>query len=60
MYSFLVDNNEHKKQKAWVKMLKKDHRTEIYEIKQTLLSWFHDKIYIQNNGYDGLALDYQS
>ena len=36
----------------------KDHRIGIYEINKTSLSCFDYKIYIQNNGYDGLALDY--
>ena len=36
----------------------KDHRIRIYEIKKTSLSPFDDKIYIQNNGYVGLALAY--
>ena len=35
----------------------KDHRIETYEINKNFLSCFDDKIYIQNNGYDGLALD---
>ena len=34
----------------------KDHRVGTYETKKTSLSCFDDKIYIQNNGYDGLAL----
>ena len=38
----------------------KDHRTGTYEIKKISLSCFDDKIYIRNNGYDGLALGYQS
>ena len=38
----------------------KDHRIGIYEIKKISFSCFEDKIYIQNNGYDGLALSYQS
>ena len=29
-----------------------------YEIKIILLSCFDDKIYVQNNGYDELALGY--
>ena len=37
----------------------KDHRIGIYEISKISLSCF-GKIYIQNNGYDGLALGYQS
>ena len=36
----------------------KDHRIRIYEIKKTSLSPFDDKIYIQNNGYVGLAPAY--
>ena len=36
----------------------KDHRMEIYEINNISLSYFGDKIYIQNNGYDRLALGY--
>ena len=27
---------------------------------ETSFSWFNDKVYIQNNGYDGIALGYQS
>ena len=38
----------------------KGHRIETYEINKVLLSCFDGKIYIQNNGYDGLALGYQS
>ena len=34
----------------------KDHRIETYEISKIFLSCFDDKIYSQNNGYDGLAL----
>ena len=41
-------------------ILSKDHRIETYEINKISLSSFDDKIYIQNNGYDGLALGYQS
>ena len=29
-----------------------------YEIDKVSLSWFCDKIYIQSNGYGGLALGY--
>ena len=36
----------------------KDHRIGNYEIKKFFLSCFDDKIYIQNNGYDGLGLGY--
>ena len=38
----------------------KEHRIETYEIKKISLSCFDDKIYIQNNEYDGLALCYLS
>ena len=38
----------------------KDHRIRTYEVKQISLSSFDDKIHIQSNGYDGLALGYQS
>ena len=38
----------------------KDHKIGIYEINKISLSCFDDKVYIQNNEYDGLALGYQS
>ena len=38
----------------------KDHRIGTYEINRTWLSCFDEKIYIQSNGYDGLALGYYS
>ena len=38
----------------------KDQGTVTYEINKVSLSCFDDKIYIQNIGYDGLALGYQS
>ena len=34
----------------------KDHRIGTYEINKILFSCFDDKICIQNNEYDGLAL----
>ena len=37
----------------------KDHRIGTCEIKKTLLSFFDDKLCIQSNGYDGVALGYQ-
>ena len=37
-----------------------DHRIGTYETNKISLSRFDDKIYIQNNGYHGLALGYQS
>ena len=36
----------------------KNHRIGIYEISKISLSCFDYKIYIQNDGYDGLALGY--
>ena len=38
----------------------KDHRIGTYEITKISFSCFDDKICIQNNGYDGLALGYHS
>ena len=38
----------------------KDYRIETYEINKTSLPWFDDKIYIQNNEYDELALGYHN
>ena len=87
IYSFLVDNSEHKKVKgvsrnvvatishneykdlllnnkctrhSMNRIQSKDHRIGTYEINKTSLSCFNDKIYIQNNGNDGLPLVYQS
>ena len=37
----------------------KHRRIETYEIKKVSLSCFDNKIFIQNNGYDGLPLGYQ-
>ena len=34
----------------------KDHRIGTYQINKISLSCFDEKIYIQNNGYDRLAL----
>ena len=41
------------------KIQSKDHKIVTYEINKMSLSCFDDKIYIQNNGQDGLALGYQ-
>ena len=38
----------------------KDHKIGTYEINKISLSCFDDKIWIENNGCDGLALGYQS
>ena len=85
MYSFLVDNNNHKKAKgvnknvvqtiphneykdillnkkclrhSMKRIQSKVHKIRTYEINKISLSCFDDKMYIQNNGYDGLALGY--
>ena len=34
----------------------KDHRTGTYEINKISLSCFDDKIFVQENGYDGLEI----
>ena len=36
----------------------KVHRIGAYYVSKTFLSLFEDKIYIQNNGYNGLDFDY--
>ena len=41
-------------------MQSKGHKIRTYEINKISLLCFDDKIYIQNNGYDGLALGYHS
>ena len=38
----------------------KDHRVGTYEINKIFVSCFDDKIFIQSDGYDRLALGYQS
>ena len=38
----------------------RDHKIGTYEINKISLSCFDDKIYIQSNGCDGLAVGYQS
>ena len=40
------------------KIQSKYHKIGTYEINKISLSCFDDKIYIQNNGYNGLALGY--
>ena len=42
------------------KIQSKYYRIETYKINRISLSCFDGKIYIQNNGYVGLALSYQS
>ena len=36
----------------------RDHRIGTYEIKKISLPCFDEKIFVQNNAYDGLALGY--
>ena len=36
----------------------KNHKIRTYDVKRIPLSCFDDKIYIQSNGYNGLALGY--
>ena len=36
----------------------KDHRTGTYKVNKISLYCFYDKIFVQKNGYDGLALGY--
>ena len=38
----------------------KDHRIETYEMNKISLSCFDGKVYIPNNGCDGLSLSYQT
>ena len=38
----------------------KDHKIGTYKINKISLYCFDDKIYTQNNGYDGLALGFQN
>ena len=42
------------------KIQSKHDRIRTYEINKISLSYFDNKIYMQNNGYDELALGYQS
>ena len=64
----IISHNEHKDALLNKKCLRqsvnrvqsKDHKIGTYEINNISLSCFDDKIYIQDNGYDGLALGYQS
>ena len=38
----------------------KGHKIGIYKTNKISLSYFDDKIYVRNNGFDGLALGFQS
>ena len=66
MYLFLVDNSEHKKSKSVKRNVvatisHNEYKDVEYKVIQYKISLtcFDDKIYIQNNEYDGLALGYQ-
>ena len=62
MYCWLIDALLNSKclRHSMNRIQGEDHRIGTYKINKILLSCFDDKIYIQNNGYDGLALGYQS
>ena len=75
IYAFLVENSEHKKAKGVnrnvvvtichneyknILLNNKFIRHSMNRIQSKDLYCFDDKIYIQSNGYDGLALGYQS
>ena len=58
-YKVVLLNNKCTKH-SMSRIQSKDHRRGTYEVNKISLSCFDDKIYIQNNGYDELALGYQS
>ena len=71
LYLFLVDNSEHYEYKDVLfnskcirhpmnRIWNTDHGIGTHGNNKVSLSCFDNKIYIQNNGYDGLVLDYQS
>ena len=53
-----VSYNEFKNVLVNIKCISKEHTIGAYEINKISLSCFDDKKYIQNHGYDGLALGY--
>ena len=63
-----ISHNEHKDVLWNIKCIRhsmnriqsKDHRIGTYQIKKISSPCFDDKIYIHNNGYNGLAHAYQS
>ena len=55
-YEDALWNNKCLKQ-SMNRIYSKDHRIGTYEINKISLPCFNDKIYIQKNGYDRLALD---
>ena len=64
----LLKNNEYKDvllnhkciRQSMNRIQSKYHKIAIHEINKTSLSRFDDEIYIKNNGYDGLTLEYWS
>ena len=38
----------------------RDHKIGTYKINKISLFYFDDKIYVRNNGFDGLVLGFQS
>ena len=58
-YKDVLLNNKCLKHSVY-RIQSKDQRLGTYEINIISLSCFDDKIYIQNNGYEGIALGYQS
>ena len=56
-YKDVLWNNKHIRH-SMNRIQTKDHRIITYEISKISLYCFDDKIYIKNNGYDGLALGY--
>ena len=56
-YNYVLLNNKYIRH-TMNRIQSKDHRIGRYEINKISLSCFDDKIYIQNNGYDGLTLEY--
>ena len=55
-----VFSNKKRLRHSMNKSQSKNHKIGTYEISKISLSSFDDKMYIQNNGFDGLPLGYQS
>ena len=53
-YKDVLPNNKYLRY-SMSRIRSKDHTIGTYEINKISLSCFNDKIYIQSNGYDGLA-----
>ena len=58
-YKDVLLNNKCKRH-SMNRIQSKDHSIGTYDIITVSLLCFDDKIYIENNGYDGLTLGYQS